>query len=118
MYHLHNFLGERFERIQAIIDCEKSHINSYANLIGSANYPFPSVLAALNTPFNLNPAEGSRGKDTSHNAVALMNWKISQKHYLRNSLIVMGMEQILSHTLEHRQIKLFIKQFSKKMTQS
>lgn len=62
MYHLHNFLGERFERIQAIIDCEKSQINSYANLIGSANYPFPSVLAALNTPFNLNPAEGSRGK--------------------------------------------------------
>lgn len=36
-------------------------MNEYINLIGSANYAFPSVLEALNTPFNLNPSEGSRG---------------------------------------------------------
>ncbi len=35
-------------------------MNEYVNLIGSANYAFPSVLEALNTPFNLNPSEGSR----------------------------------------------------------
>lgn len=62
MYHLQNFLGDRFDRIQAIINNEHYQMNLYANLIGSANYPFPSVLDALNTPFNLNPAEGSRGK--------------------------------------------------------
>ena len=62
MYHLQNFLGNRFDRIQAIIDNEHSQMNLYANLIGSANYSFPSVLEALNTPFNLNPSEGSRRK--------------------------------------------------------
>ncbi|MBQ9313647.1 MAG: hypothetical protein IJ571_03210 [Ruminococcus sp.] len=62
MYRLNNFLGERFERIQTIIDSEYGNINSYINLIGSANYAFPSVLKALDTPFNLNPLEGSRGK--------------------------------------------------------
>lgn len=35
-------------------------MNEYINLIGSANYAFPSVLEAMNTPFNLNPSEGSR----------------------------------------------------------
>lgn len=36
-------------------------MNEYINLIGSANYAFPSVLEAMNTPFNLNPSEGNRG---------------------------------------------------------
>lgn len=61
MYHLRNFLGGRFEKIQSIIDNEYTQMNEYINLIGSANYAFPSVLEALNTPFNLNPSEGSRG---------------------------------------------------------
>lgn len=49
-------------KIMQIIDNEYNNINCYANLIGSANYAFPSVIEALNTPFNLNPAEGSIGK--------------------------------------------------------
>lgn len=61
MYHLKNFLGNRFEKISAIIDNEYTQMNDYINLIGSANYAFPSVLEAMNTPFNLNPSEGSRG---------------------------------------------------------
>ena len=61
MYHLKNFLGDKFERVRSIIDNEYSQMNEYVNLIGSANYAFPSVLEAMNTPFNLNPSEGSRG---------------------------------------------------------
>lgn len=62
MYHLNNFLGDRFEKIRSVIDNEYTQMNEYVNLIGSANYAFPSVLEALNTPFNLNPSEGSQGK--------------------------------------------------------
>ena len=62
MYHLENFLGDKFEKIRLIIDNEYIQMNEYINLIGSANYAFPSVLEAMNTPFNLNPSEGSRGK--------------------------------------------------------
>lgn len=61
MYHLKNFLGNKFERVRSIINNEYSQMNEYVNLIGSANYAFPSVLEAMNTPFNLNPSEGSRG---------------------------------------------------------
>ena len=62
MYHLRRFLGGKFDRIQAIIDNEYVQMNEYVNLIGSANYAFPTVLEAMNTPFNLNPSEGSRGR--------------------------------------------------------
>lgn len=61
MYCLRNFLGDRFERIRSIIDNECFQMNEYVNLIGSSNYAFPSVLEAMNTPFNLNPSEGYRG---------------------------------------------------------
>lgn len=61
MYHLRNFLDDKFERLRSIIDNEYSQMNEYVNLIGSANYAFPSVLEAMNTPFNLNPSEGNRG---------------------------------------------------------
>ena len=61
MYHLENFLGDKFEKIRSIIDNEYIQMNEYINLIGSANYAFPSVLEAMNTPFNLNPSEGNRG---------------------------------------------------------
>ena len=47
MYNLQNFLGDRFDRIQAIINNEHAQMNLYANLIGSANYSFPSVLEDL-----------------------------------------------------------------------
>ncbi len=62
MYNLKNFLGNKHARIASIIENEYKQMNTYINLIGSANYAFPSVLDALNTPFNLNPSEGSRGK--------------------------------------------------------
>ena len=61
MYKLKNFLGVKHSRISSIIQNEYMQMNTYVNLIGSANYAFPSVLDALNTPFNLNPAEGIRG---------------------------------------------------------
>ena len=63
MYYINHFLDDnRFERVKAIVDSEYFNIKSYVNLIGSANYAFPSVLHSLDTPFNLNPLEGSRGK--------------------------------------------------------
>lgn len=62
MYDLKEFLGNRYEKISTIIENECMQMNNYVNLIGSANYAFPSVLAAMNTPFNLNPSEGSRGR--------------------------------------------------------
>lgn len=62
MYCINHFLDNKFERVKAIVESEYGNINSYVNLIGSANYAFPSVLHALDTPFNLNPLEGSRGK--------------------------------------------------------
>lgn len=62
MYNLENFLGNKHARIASIIENEYKQMNTYINLIGSANYAFPSALNALNTPFNLNPSEGSRGK--------------------------------------------------------
>lgn len=62
MYNLKNFLGDKHTRITSIIENESKQMNTYVNLIGSANYAFPSVLYALGTPFNLNPAEGVRGK--------------------------------------------------------
>lgn len=54
-------MDDKFVRVRSIIDNEYSQMNEYVNLIGSANYAFPSVLEAMNTPFNLNPSEGSRG---------------------------------------------------------
>ena len=60
MYHLSNYLGAGNKKIRYIIENEYNQMNNYINLIGSANYAFPSVLEAMNTPFNLNPSEGSR----------------------------------------------------------
>lgn len=60
MYHLKHFLDDKFVRVRSIIENEYCQMNEYVNLIGSANYAFPSVLEAMNTPFNLNPSEGSR----------------------------------------------------------
>lgn len=60
LYYLRNFLDNRFEKIYSVIENEYAQMNEYVNLIGSANYAFPSVLEAMNTPFNLNPSEGSR----------------------------------------------------------
>ncbi len=51
-----------FAPINAILESEYKNLKEYVNLIGSANYPFPSSLKILNTPFNLNPSEGARGK--------------------------------------------------------
>ena len=62
MYIKHNFFDMQLDdKLKELIETEYSNISCYANLIGSANYPFPSVLKALDTPFNMNPAEGSIG---------------------------------------------------------
>lgn len=59
MYEIKKFLDNRYERINAIIDNEYNTITHYACMIGSANYPFPSVIEALSLPFQQNPNEGS-----------------------------------------------------------
>lgn len=62
MYQKLNLKNDYYNpKLMSIINNEYENINSYANLIGSANYAFSSVLEALNTPFNLNPAEGTIG---------------------------------------------------------
>lgn len=55
-------MGKRFERINSILEQEYLKYNDSFNLIGSANYPFRSVLEAASHPINLNPAEGFPGK--------------------------------------------------------
>lgn len=60
MYKIKSFLENKFERINAIIDNEYNTITKYACMIGSANYPFPSVMDAMSLPFQQNPNEGSR----------------------------------------------------------
>ena len=61
MYKLQNFLGDKYDRIRSIMEIEYGRVSNYVNMIGSANYPFPSVLQALDTPFSANPSEGRRG---------------------------------------------------------
>lgn len=60
MYEIKNFLKDKYERINSIINNEYNTITNYACMIGSANYPFPSVMEALSLPFQQNPNEGSR----------------------------------------------------------
>lgn len=60
MYKIKKFLENKYERINAIIDNEYNIITKYACMIGSANYPFPSVMDALSLPFQQNPNEGFR----------------------------------------------------------
>lgn len=63
MYKKNDFSGFKIDkRIKELMEIEYHNICNYANLIGSANYAFPSVLKALDTPFNINPSEGSIGK--------------------------------------------------------
>lgn len=62
MYAKTNFDEMQIDnKLKALIETEYSNVSNYVNLIGSSNYAFPSVLSALNTPFNMNPAEGSIG---------------------------------------------------------
>lgn len=60
MYKVKNFLENKFERINTIIDNEYNTITKYVCMIGSANYPFPSVMDAMSLPFQQNPNEGYR----------------------------------------------------------
>ena len=53
---------EVFTEINRIIDYEWLLVKRKINLIGSANYPFPSVLKAQAYPFNAVPGEGSRDR--------------------------------------------------------
>ena len=62
MYLLEAFLGDKFNRLNSLIDQEYYVYNNSFNFIGSANYPFKAVLQALSHPITLNPAEGFPGK--------------------------------------------------------
>jgi glycine hydroxymethyltransferase len=62
MYTLKKLLGKQFDEINSIIDLEMGIMKNNIILIGSANFPFPSVMDALSFPFQYNPAEGIVGK--------------------------------------------------------
>ena len=62
MYQLERFLGDRFNRINILLEQEYGMMHNNINMIGSANYPFPSVVKALGTPIYMNPAEGHPGR--------------------------------------------------------
>jgi len=58
MYLLKNSFGEKFERINKILNQHINMLNGTINLIASASYPFKEVLQALGYPLFIFPVEG------------------------------------------------------------
>lgn len=61
VYALRRLQGDRFERLNAIIDGLASHISSYVNLIGSATLPLPAVCHMNELPGTACRVEGHPG---------------------------------------------------------
>ncbi len=61
MFTLKYFLGDRFERMNEIIDSFNSMESNYINLEACCSYPFNSVLEAQKAPIYLLPTEGTVG---------------------------------------------------------
>jgi glycine hydroxymethyltransferase len=59
MYLFRKFVGERFDRLNALVDDHARALTTNVNLIASACYPFPEVLQALSYPMSAMPLEGS-----------------------------------------------------------
>jgi glycine hydroxymethyltransferase len=62
MYLLRRFHGDRFDRLNAIIDSLGGHISSYVNLIGSSTLPLPEVCQMEALPGTACRVEGHRGQ--------------------------------------------------------
>ncbi|MGL4695755.1 aminotransferase class V-fold PLP-dependent enzyme [Enterococcus larvae] len=62
MFYLKKILGSKFDEVNTILELESGVMNDNIILIGSANFPFPSVMEALKYPFQFNPAEGVANK--------------------------------------------------------
>lgn len=62
MYILKRFLGNDFERFNAIIDKYNLEQNTYINLTACVSYPFQEVLDTQAMPLATVPTEGTRGK--------------------------------------------------------
>lgn len=61
MYRIKHFLGENFERFNAIIDSFNGMESSYINLEACCSCPFYSVLQAQKAPIYILPTEGIVG---------------------------------------------------------
>ena len=62
MFILKRFAGDRYGRLEAIVDSLSGHLSSYINLIGSATLPFPAVCDAGSLPITAVRVEGHLGE--------------------------------------------------------
>lgn len=62
MFILKKFLGEKYDRINTIIDSYNNVQNNYINLEACCSYPFASVMNAQKYPMFTLPTEGVVGK--------------------------------------------------------
>jgi glycine hydroxymethyltransferase len=60
MYSLRRFNGDRFDRLNAIVDSLAGHISSYVDLVGSATLPLPEVCRIGCLPATACRVEGYR----------------------------------------------------------
>jgi glycine hydroxymethyltransferase len=61
MYLLNGFLGEKYQRVNKIIDSYHSVQNNYINMEACCSYPFESVIDAQRYPIFTLPTEGVSG---------------------------------------------------------
>jgi glycine hydroxymethyltransferase len=61
VYILKGFLGDRFDRVNKIIDSYNNIQNNYINLEACCSYPFESVMEAQKYPIHTLPTEGVTG---------------------------------------------------------
>jgi glycine hydroxymethyltransferase len=61
MYLLKNFLGEKYARVNKILDSYNAIQNGYINLEACCSYPFESVMEAQKYPLFTLPTEGVAG---------------------------------------------------------
>ncbi len=62
MFLLKRFLGDKYNRVNQIIDSYNNVQNNYINLEACCSYPFPSVLKAQEYPMFTLPTEGMVGE--------------------------------------------------------
>ena len=61
MFLLKKFLGDKYDRVNQIIDSYNNVQNNYINLEACCSYPFPNVLKAQEYPMFTLPTEGMVG---------------------------------------------------------
>lgn len=62
MFLLKKFLGDKYDRVNQIIDSYNNVQNNYINLEACSSYPFPNVLKAQEYPMFTLPTEGMVGE--------------------------------------------------------